>query len=255
MAKLLNVSGVRGVVSREWGSVLTRIAEIDGATWTHPTRCTGWTVGDLAAHGAWGVAVEADGLHRARGGHSGPPQADRPVAEDGRAAVHDALAAALEALIRETDALRPTDLQRTAPTLVGEIPLALALQMFATEAAVHSSDLAAALGADDTLEADAVTAVTATLAAFLPALAEAGVTPPSDGTVVALAGRAVDLRVATHDGRWVLDNATEPTTWVRGDDSDVLLFALGRLAAVDPRLAVDGDIAVAERFKDYIPGP
>ncbi len=42
---------------------------------------------------------------------------------------------------------------------------------------------------------------------------------------------------------------------VEGDDSSVLLFALGRIGPDDRRLTLSGDTTLAGRFKSWLPGP
>lgn len=79
--------------------------------------------------------------------------------------------------------------------------------------------------------------------------------PAPAGQSIALLGDTVRLGVAWPAGQAVVDAPEEPTTTVKGDDSAVLLFALGRLALGDAQLGVSGDHDLAAQFKHYVPGP
>ena len=58
------------------------------------------------------------------------------------------------ALVDEIDAFLDPPHDRAVPMPYGGLPVALALDVFAMEAGLHTSDLAAALGEDDRLEPD-----------------------------------------------------------------------------------------------------
>lgn len=71
-----------------------------------------------------------------------------------------------------------------------------------------------------------------------------------------LRGPTVALGFRYEEG-WVAidaDEHTSPAAIVDGDDTAIVLFALGRIPADDARLSVTGDAAVAERFKAWLPG-
>ena len=245
---------VRGTLHREWGAVLARLALLDDAGWSTPTRCAGWTVADLVAHTVWGVSMEADAVAGARARRTEPARGRVLAAAADPATLGDALAVAVRDLLTEVDEITPDDLSGTAPMPYGPVPLPLALAVFAMEAGVHSADLAHALGAEPPLAADVVAATVTSMSAFLPVIAANGAGAP-DGAVLAVVGPTVDLRAAVREGVWTVDPAAEPTATVGGADSDVLLFLLGRVGADHPDLAVAGDVELVVRFKEYVPGP
>ncbi len=134
----------------------------------------------------------------------------------------------------------------------GALPIALALDVFAMEAGLHTSDLASALGEDDRLEPDVCRAAFEFLHTFGPAMADQGGARLEPGQSAGLRCSQGTIRFAYDDAGWHADRLDASTT-ITGDDSDVVLFALGRrpLGVV----TVEGDPEVAARFKDLIPGP
>jgi uncharacterized protein (TIGR03083 family) len=252
----------RALVELQWRAVLGTLSGAADPVWTLPTRCDGWTVTDLAAHAVWGVSMEADAIRLARGG-SDTPAAGVDADGLGPDRLPAALERAVDDLLDELGHL-PHDVEGlVAPLSYGPLPVSLALDVFVTEASVHRSDLAAALGEDDTLPHDAVHAVATTVAAFVPVLGAASTAaPPPDGTVIVLEGTTVALRLAREDGGWsahaapvTASGAPEANTVVRSDDSSLLLRVLGRRSADDPALAVIGDARHADALKAYLPGP
>jgi hypothetical protein len=132
----------------------------------------------------------------------------------------------------------------------------MALQIFVMEAGVHTSDLAAAIDHGDALADDVASATWVFLTAFLPALAVAATLMPPPGLVLKLAGATSELVLTYEPGGWsVGETDVKPRTVIAGNDSTVLLFALGRRPVTDPGLKIDGDAEFAARFKRYVPGP
>ena len=243
---MLTDAQAREAVARCWGSVLERLpGPSEHAGWERPTRCAGWSLLDLARHGAWGTSMEADALRRSRLGEAGSGVGTEP--SGGGDVMLPALRSSVAALVSELDGA--TSLGDTVEIPFGAIPTPFALQVFAMEAGVHADDVLSALGEDEPLGADVVTATAVVLTAVLPVLA-AGV--PAEGTVVGLTGPTVDLRFGVVDGAWQAVDAV-PTVSVRGSsDTAVLRFALGRTGADDPALDVDEG---ARAFKAWFPGP
>ena len=252
---MLTADEARRAATRDWGRVLDALGSLDAAGWARPTRCTGWTLIDLARHGAWGTSMEADALRRARTGEPGTAEGTEPAG--GPDEVLAALRRSVADLGAELDHAPdlPGDAVVTLP--FGPLPAAFALHVFAMEAGVHADDVADALARDEPLADDVVDATGTVLAAVLPVLAAAsGEAPPAD-TVVLLSGPTTGLRFAHgvgDAGGWaVVGEEVPPTATVVGaDDSAVLRFALGRTGADDPRLTVP-DAAAA--FKAWFPGP
>lgn len=239
---MLTAVQAREAVARSWGALLEVLPD---AGWDRPTRCAGWTVLDLARHGAWGTSMEADALRRSRSAEPGSGVGVEPAG--GADEVLAALRTSVAALVSELD--RADELGPTVEIPFGAIPAPFALQVFAMEAGVHADDALAAVGRDEPLGADVVTATAVVLTAVLPALAAS---VPAEGTVVGLTGPTVDLRFGVVDGAWQAV-ASAATVEVRGtSDTAVLRFALGRTDADDPALAVDEG---ARAFKAWFPGP
>ncbi|MEJ2870894.1 maleylpyruvate isomerase family mycothiol-dependent enzyme [Actinomycetospora sp. OC33-EN08] len=238
----------REAVARCWGGALEVLETLPDDGWALPTRCAGWSVLDLARHGAWGTSMEADALRRAGAGEDGSGVGIEP--DGGPSAVLAALRASVADLVAALD--RPGVGEGSVTIPFGGIPAAFALQVFAMEAGVHADDLAAALGRDGELGADVVTATGVVLPAVFPVLAATAGQVTAEGTVVALQGPTLDLRFGVVDGAWAAVDLA-PTATVRSDsDTALLRFALGRVGADDPALQVDEG---ARAFKTWFPGP
>ncbi|NMO93931.1 maleylpyruvate isomerase family mycothiol-dependent enzyme, partial [Actinomycetospora sp. TBRC 11914] len=241
-------------MARDWGRTLAALDELGDAAADTPTRCAGWSVTDLARHGAWGTTMEADALRRARTGTPGTAEGQEP--SGGPAEVAAALRAGVAAL--DDELARADELAPDAVLAIpfGVIPAVFGLHVFTMEAGVHADDAVAACGRDEPLAQDVVRATTTVLPPVFPALAGAGgEAPPPEGTVFALRGPSVDLRFALLDGVWQAAPGEDPTASVTGaDDTAVLRFALGRLAADDLRLTFDGERELAAGFKRWFPG-
>lgn len=287
----------RDVVAREWGAVVGMLRLADDAAWRARTRLAGWTLSDLVRHTHWGTTLEADGLRllgtdgaeRAAGWVPDVPDTDLPDALAGAA---DGLVARLGALAAWLDGLAPApappvpDPQVPAPPdpragvvpmPYGDVPLALALDVFTMEAAVHRSDIAHALGRPEgaTIAPDAVPACVTFLGTYLGYFGAAAQARPPDGTLLRLRGESFVLDARFASGAWsaatraaaagtdghdgvpaiVGDGTTAPTTTLTGTDSAVLLVAYGRLPLDAAPLAVGGDPEHAARLKEYLPGP
>lgn len=253
---MLTPAQARTAVVREWTRTLDLLAALDEPGWATPTRCTGWTLTDLARHGAWGTSMEADAIRRARTADPGAALGREPAGGPDevlaalRAAVDD-----LDAELGRTDEL-PDDAAFAIP--FGAVPAAFGLQVFTMEAGVHADDAAHALGHDDPLPDDVVVATGAVLPPVLPVVAgTVAATPPPEGTVLALVGPTVDLRFAVTDGAWgpATPDTVATATLTGTDDTTVVRLALGRITADDPRLTITGDAGVARGFATWFPFP
>ena len=247
---------VTDLVAGEWRRFRERLAAHPEA-WDRPTRCAGWTVADLAAHTVWGTSLEADGLDRARRGLPGPAEGLSPADDADRDRVLALLASTCDRLVTGLDALAAgAGPDADLPMPYGPLPVDLALSVFAMEAGVHGSDLAAALGLDDTLGAGPCAGTVATLAVFGPAFAAAAGSKLAPGAVIELRSATGALRFAQErDGAWTAAADGPATAVVTGPDSDVWLFAVGRRPADAPGLVITGDAALARSFKALVPGP
>jgi uncharacterized protein (TIGR03083 family) len=258
--KPLSVADVRTAVAREWRQFIGFLpAPSDSEGWQATTRCQGWSVADLAAHAVWGASLEADALHRARRGVTAPAEGRTiDAAAVSPEVIVAELRAAHRALLAELAAVDDRDGDRIVPLPYGQLPLTLFLPILVMEAGIHTDDLAAAVhpAGGAPLPDDVVLASTAFLATFLPVLAAAAEDTPAAGTVVALRGPTVDLRLSFGDGGWSTETIDDATGVIEADDdSTVVRFALGRLRADDPRLAVSGFPGLGHAFKRWFPGP
>ncbi len=253
----LPLDAVRAAVAREWGR-FRELLDADGENWSTPTRLAGWLVGDLVRHAVWGVSMEADALRRRRTGSGG--RADGRTVGEGvdPEAVLGELDAARGELGGELDRLTDEDLPSTAPLPYGDVPVAVFSQILVMEAGVHGSDLAAAVGEPDDLPPDVVQATTLCLRLFLPVIAASAAEHPVPGTTIGLRGETVELGFRYDTGGWEAlpaSKASEADATVTGDDSTVLLLALGRVPDTDTRLSISGDEGIARRLKLWLPGP
>jgi uncharacterized protein (TIGR03083 family) len=251
----LPLDAVRPAVGREWRRFRELLVSAGENAWSAPTRLSGWAVRDLAAHAVWGVSMEADALRRRRTGAAG--RADGRTVGEGAspAAIVVELDAARLELGDELDRLTEDDLASVAPLPYGDVPLAAFSQILVMEAGVHTSDLGAALGQPDELAPDVVVATDVFLRLFLPVVAASAQERPEPGTAIRLRGKTVDLGFRFAEGGWEASVNAEPGATVSGDDSTVLLFAMGRVPVTDARLSISGDEAIAHRFKAWLPGP
>ena len=234
------------ILRREWEATIDRLVGMPPEGWSQPTRCEGWTVADLAAHMAWGASFEADGLRRARTAAGGVAQGRTVDPDPGR--LPDAVTSAVADLWTEVARAGTTPV----PMPYGEIEPELALSIFVMEAAVHGSDLSAALGHDDRLAGDVVAPIALVLSAFLPVTATGAAQPPPPNTSYLLKGDSVEIPLMHTAGGWAAGAVESPTVTIAGSDSQVLLFALGRRPLVG--LTVTGPRSLAESFKTHLPG-
>ena len=243
---MLDLDQARRAVRREMTTALDELGGLDDDAWARPTRCHGWTIADLAAHLVWGQRLEAQGVEAIATGRTEALDVP-PVSVPEARALPMQLAAAHEELWTVLEARTVDDLSKPAAMPYGPVPLGLFLQVVAMEVGVHHSDLRAALGLPDDLGADVARATAAFLAAFLPALAASGGRPAEPVRYV-LRGRSFELE-------WSSGEGAARTVTLSGDDSDLCLFVLGRRTLEEVELTVEGDRALAARFKEFVPGP
>lgn len=117
---------------------------VDDSRWGSASPCEGWTAQDVVLHAA-GVLRYVESL--ARGAAVVPP------GEEPRSAWASARDAVLEALDHEGA------LQRVVPSPFGEMPLDTLVGILVTDTLTHSWDLARAVGGDERLAPELVTAV------------------------------------------------------------------------------------------------
>jgi uncharacterized protein (TIGR03083 family) len=254
--RMLDLAAVRQAILRDWDVVVERLESASNNDWNRPVRCVGWKVRDLAAHIAWGQSMEANALYLMRHGSSDPPSGWKPDADSDTSIILDAIKSSKDKLYHELQALTPELLDGLCPLPYGSYPAAFALQIFTMEAGVHRNDLIWALGDKEPLSADVINATTTVLSVALPFLAQAATEQPAEGTSYKLLGSSVMIDIAYKESAWQIGiGDREATCKISGDDSTVILFALGRIPANYQSLTITGDRALAEKFKTYFPGP
>lgn len=153
------------VARQEFGR---RLREVGPGDWDRPTPCEGWTVRDLVVHMLVGQRMAA---LLVRGGSREEAEAlfDGAVLPDDVLGEFDAGADDQAAAFAEDGAL-----ERTCAHPAGDFPGALLLGLRVTDATMHTWDLARAIGADETLSADLVETVWASVEPIAPVLTASG---------------------------------------------------------------------------------
>ncbi|GGC17541.1 maleylpyruvate isomerase family mycothiol-dependent enzyme [Cellulomonas carbonis] len=249
---MIEPTHARRLVAGSWQR-FAGLLDAGGADLSAPTRLPGWSVGDLVAHTAWGTSMEAEALELAVRRSPGRAAGTPPDPADLRGS-WEAGRARLVAALDELAALDAADLPAALPMPYGDVPLTLALHTFVMEAAVHTSDLAHALGQPGGLDDGAVPSTAEFLTSFWDVLAAGATEHAPAGSTLRLRGTSVDVARTYDGGAWaVAPPGSTADVMVTGDDGTVLLFALGRVPL--DALDVAGDRQLAARFKQLVPGP
>jgi uncharacterized protein (TIGR03083 family) len=246
---------------RDFGAILDHLEQLDEQGWERPVRCDGWNVRSLARHLVAASRGQAEGLRRAAAGQAELANLGAPH-EHGTAQILDALREGREELVRALRMLPDAALAGVIPLPFGLLPAPVALQIVPLEYGFHRNDLEWALGDEGPLNKDISSALLELAPGLMPMLAA--------GSPVGAAGQApqapaaYQLTAATATVGAAFDGAAWTVTpgapadpdacQIRGDDSDVALFIMGRINATHPRLTVS-DLAAADQFKRYFPGP
>lgn len=253
---MLDLETVRRAILSNWDVVVKRLESAPQDDWNRPVRCVGWKVRDLAAHIAWGQAMEAEALHRMRQNNSNPASGWGPEADRDPSAILDAIRSSRDQLSHEPQALTPEALDGLCPLPYGSYPATFALQIFTMKAGVHHNDLVWAIGDEEPLAADVINAATVVLSVALPFFAQAATEQPDEGSSYQLSGPSVGINLEYKESTWEIGASdNEATCKISGDDSTIILFALGRIPANHPGLTNTGNRALAEKLKTYFPGP
>ena len=254
---MLTLAAAKASIDHEIRDVRSRLDQGGDALWSLPTRLSGWTVGDLAAHLAWGQALQADAWRRivARDGSAvGAP--DRSGA---RAAVLKALGDAASELQHALGAAAEDDLSAVATMPYGPVPAALLLQIAAIEAGVHGSDVRAATGDSDALSDATIDAAFTFMNVMLPLLA-APAPGVDDTTVISIAPAGASALAVTYDGTtWSVGPGVEAATaTIEGPAGELALYLFGRRPAEEAEhngVQFLGDEELGRRIKELFPGP
>ena len=216
---------------------------------------------DLAAHVASASRGQAEGLRRAAAGRTDLAVLDPPAEREPRALLA-ALKDGRDRLLAALGGLAPQALEGIVPLPFGLLPAAVALQVVALEYGFHRNDLEWALGREVPLGDDMSGTLLAIMPGLLPMLAGGspvsapGIVPERPVSFRFLASSA-RLLTARTENAWSIgpDAGSDPVSCeVRGDDSSVALFVMGRIGTDHPGIVVT-DVPVARTFKQYFPGP
>lgn len=216
--------------------------------WDLPTRCAGWALGDLARHVAQSSALLTEGVERMLAGET--VGADRPPSLEGnREMILDALSSGVRRMEKTFSGLAAEHMPRPCPYFFGTVPTESALTICAFEFGGHRSDVAHALGKEDSLPE----AVARAALWLLPSMADE---VPDQAVAFSFRGTTLRADASVRDGAWIMEeDCSVPTCTISGDDSSIALFAAGRLRSDDDRLRLSGATELASRFKTWFPGP
>jgi len=246
---------------RDFGAIIDQLDGLSDAQWNAPVRCAGWRVTDLAAHVAGASRGQAEGLRRAVAGRTDLAVLDPPAEREPRALLA-ALKEGRDRLRAALGGLTSHPVESVVPLPFGLLPTAVALQVVALEYGFHRNDLAWALGREVPLGADMAGTLLAILPGLLPILAAGspvsrpGIVPDHPVSFRFLAPSA-RLLAARTESAWSIspDAGDNPVSCeIRGDDSSVALFVMGRIGPGHPGITVTAEPA-AKAFKQYFPGP
>lgn len=249
---MLSLDEAKTAILRDLDATIDLVERFEAADWERPTPCEGWTMRDLTRHVCEVAPMDAD-LIAGRG--SGRPATHFEVPEPDAASMREgrkALAESLDGLDEST-----FDEICTYPTDVNlSLPCRFAMQVSAMEFGVHRYDVERALGRQASLAPDVVRAATSLAQAMLPFLAASSAEKPDRPVTIALRAPGVEVTQTFRDGAWT-DAAPEdePTCTITGEPEAITLFAVGRIPSTDPSLRVEGDAALAAKFKAFFPGP
>ncbi|HEX9968854.1 MAG TPA: TIGR03086 family metal-binding protein, partial [Acidimicrobiales bacterium] len=145
-----------------------RLRLVSAEQWSQPTPCEGWTVTDLVRHVVNADVMAVVVLH-------GGSREDAVTAMSTDALGDDPVGAyctrrdAMVAAFREDGAL-----ERTCAHPVGDIPGAQLMGFRVADHTMHAWDLARAIGADETLDAELVETVWEALEPLIPFIGSLG---------------------------------------------------------------------------------
>lgn len=243
---------------RDLDAIIDRLDALTPSGWAAPVRCEGWDVTALAVHLVAAAQGQAEGLRRAAVGRIDVAPLATDVVPEPRLLI-EALMDGRDLLAKAFAALTTEVMEGLIPLPFGLMPAAVAIQIIPIEYGFHRNDLEWALGNPEPLGADAAQALVQILPGLLPILAGgSAVSPagvlPTEPLAFQLAAPSGTVAIALEDGAWSVGALGERRCEIAGDDGAIALFALGRISAEDPMLAVS-DVAAARRFKTYFPGP
>jgi len=246
----LDLAIVRDAMSRQHALVDAVVAQLPVEALDRPTRLEGWRVAELVAHVGLDIAAVPRYLGAAPAARAQMDVADYTLAcvfgaavvdERARSMTEEARPAELRALVHERrlDADRAVESAPPSfvvPTRLGPIGLADYLATRCVESTVHALDLAVAIGAEPSLDKDAVAVTVKVLAAALVRRAP---------------GRSVELRVPPYAAVQCVDGPRHtrgtPPNVVETDALTWIELAAGRrdwsASVADGKVSASGERA------------
>jgi uncharacterized protein (TIGR03086 family) len=177
------------LLSRADDGFAQRLARVQPEQWTAPTPCTEWDVRALANHVVGANRRYTLLLHGAAASEVGATRTVDHLGPD-PVASFVATAAELSAAFRE-----PGVLKRTAHHPAGERTGTQLLEMRVLDVAVHSWDLARAIGADESLDPEVIAFALTLQDLFEAGRERASFAPPPGKTTDRLSAQAHLLRL------------------------------------------------------------
>jgi uncharacterized protein (TIGR03083 family) len=242
----LGLPEVRNSIRRDAEWIVARLSELDRVGWQRRTRCADWNVGDLGTHLVTNLRLTQSVVTAAI---QGRVAAIPPEFVSDRAGTIAALTRATDDVGNALARLLPGAVDRDVPIGGGDaLNVQEVVQVLTMEMAVHSLDLADALGESRHLTSEAARAI----AHVLPEQLHPG-PPPRAETTYVLRSLMFELPFTWRNGTWRCEPGPDPC-YIEGDVEAVLLFALGREPFNSSRLATN-DVERARAFKRHLRGP
>lgn len=256
---MLHLAAGRRAVIRDLDATIAILRGLSPAERDRGTPCEGWDVRHLAAHIAErtrDIATSLIAYPRQRAQDA--PALETPREIDSGASWNDILAritTGRNQLATVLAHLEENDLDRT----LGETGSCRhSFNVAVLEFGLHRSDIEVALGKPGGVNIETAEAADFLYGQRLAGIAEATLPngPDSDPFALRLRGDdLIDLWLAWDGASWSMTPGRAPVTTVRGIDSAVVLFMMGRAPITDRRLDVTGNREIAGRFKTFVPGP
>jgi uncharacterized protein (TIGR03083 family) len=250
----MQLDEARDALLRELDLLIEGVASASDGDYDRPVRCDGWRVSDLLQHVARAPAAGAEGLRRMIAGNAEQP-AEPATPPPDPPAIAAALAEGRAEFAPALAAVTEESLANAFPLYFITVPGVAALPLMLTEIGTHRNDLDWALGERVPLPAAVIEAETFLVPLMLLRVGQGAPVRPPTPVSYRLTGSSFSFTLSFSDGAWTLGEHDPVSCEIAGDDSSVLLFALGRIRADDPTLKVVGDKGLARAFKTYLPGP
>lgn len=245
-------------ILRQLDAVAAVLGEASPQDWRRPTRCAAWTVRELAAHLTLPASALANGVRALRASAARSSGGEPLPQEATPRGVLEALRARTAQLRSVLSSVSPTELDMLLPPPVNSdlsLPMRTLMHLALVEIGVHRSDLEAALDMSGELDADVIDAVGVVVPMWLIVGASEATRPAGDLSYH-FAGERLSVGFAHRAAAgWRLEEVPAPNCRLRGPDSDLALYLMGRTRLVPGSVSVEGDAVAAGAFKDHLPGP